>query len=1249
MQVFHICDEGRKVSFLCPNGTIFQQSDLICDWWFKVDCAISPTLYDESAEQLQEENLRRKENRKVFQNQPQYQAQSQPPPVNKVQTIPRDNARQDFVKPRKLFQAQRENQASNYAKKDVNQYTSNQQTNRYQEKSYTHSNNYQETQVPSETASFVNNRYTSENQQRYFKNLNINDVRQETTNVPPKSYITGDFTSVIKTSTEKINNRGGRTFSNKVQYTNQVSEQIKTTTQHTIYSPTVPPFTTSRLTTKTPAAFSTTEAFRGKPQTKTKSLHGFYITKEPTTIATNPPETTYTAPIYRTEKYFTNPRSVYTPSPFNTPTTQDPNIQNVETLHTTPAAVSKPLVGSKIVTGSDFTYDKTVQTRFGTTEYIDTTTETSATEVQRQSKQINLSTVAPFEDQSIKKTVPSIPTPFRTRDEILKDSSSTNQFNKFTYLPKTTDTPELSTPKPTLPTTLVTIPTVTDNVNNMIKTLEEIEGENPLLEAEKQANSRPGLHIPPSAGPKTLHSLAIYFATALDNLVVSNETNNGTEKSSLTTFDDNHVTLLSRMTQAKYNSLFDDTQDEFNITTAIHSTTETYHDDNGEHQSDLDLKTFVENDAQLNDLDGQQSRGPVSSSTPRIRQLAQVFTQALSAYLDDPDTFKKVLEEIRPTEPPLQFVDTTTEFALATAAPTSIGTTEYKSYTKEEDEVLDFSDADKSSTYKPYVDNNIKTTQPTLHVRFGSTTETYLNEISTNLPLDKENNINSTISLSKRIPTPNPIALDLNNGLKLSTSSSLQDLENIDETSVEDNIESDDYFPFNTGTDEDDEKKKATSQPYGLGVKPLNSTPIGISSQVPPTNSLLPPFKISLLHKPQDKNNSYLANEEYLQSAHSQSFLSHKNNHIGSERDGKSLKFNSTDNSIPTTTDQQYTTTTFYDYLTSTPQPTTLYDIETTRFYTSRHNFDDTTTENYYSTTTDNPTSEHTTAYSTYPDTTLAPTDQTTISKAVPNDHWSTSPEVTKLWETTLYVDPQIINRNLGDAESNPTTYRPEFSTLPYRTTTEYPDDSEEVDLRFSSTTTENPTDFSFSTLPSTTEASDIFTTVIDLGIHTLLNSTELEIASSQAQQIFGNLKTTEQDLLIEKMKEAESNSTVRRLILLLVSTCDASLSNNKTVQETRNSILHALLNMPSNTVKQPDLNSRTGKQLTLKREETRNIRTTTSIPVTTSKPARKISAIRSTIEVPNKIVDVKDVHQDTRALELLRSLYSLAAKWGKK
>ena len=43
-QAFHICANdgtgGRtKYSFLCPNGTLFNQQYFICDWWFNVDCS----------------------------------------------------------------------------------------------------------------------------------------------------------------------------------------------------------------------------------------------------------------------------------------------------------------------------------------------------------------------------------------------------------------------------------------------------------------------------------------------------------------------------------------------------------------------------------------------------------------------------------------------------------------------------------------------------------------------------------------------------------------------------------------------------------------------------------------------------------------------------------------------------------------------------------------------------------------------------------------------------------------------------------------------------------------------------------------------------------------------------------------------------------------------------------------------------------------------------------------------------------
>jgi hypothetical protein len=48
-QVFHICtNDGNgglnKYSFLCPNGTIFNQNYFICDWWFNFDCSEAAAL-----------------------------------------------------------------------------------------------------------------------------------------------------------------------------------------------------------------------------------------------------------------------------------------------------------------------------------------------------------------------------------------------------------------------------------------------------------------------------------------------------------------------------------------------------------------------------------------------------------------------------------------------------------------------------------------------------------------------------------------------------------------------------------------------------------------------------------------------------------------------------------------------------------------------------------------------------------------------------------------------------------------------------------------------------------------------------------------------------------------------------------------------------------------------------------------------------------------------------------------------------
>lgn len=45
-QVWHWCvPGGSKYSFLCPNQTLFNQVYRVCDWWFNVDCADSPSSY----------------------------------------------------------------------------------------------------------------------------------------------------------------------------------------------------------------------------------------------------------------------------------------------------------------------------------------------------------------------------------------------------------------------------------------------------------------------------------------------------------------------------------------------------------------------------------------------------------------------------------------------------------------------------------------------------------------------------------------------------------------------------------------------------------------------------------------------------------------------------------------------------------------------------------------------------------------------------------------------------------------------------------------------------------------------------------------------------------------------------------------------------------------------------------------------------------------------------------------------------
>ncbi|KAJ9576880.1 hypothetical protein L9F63_006551 [Diploptera punctata] len=44
-QVFFVCSEdGRGEPMMCPNGTLFNQDYLVCDWWYNVACAGVPSI-----------------------------------------------------------------------------------------------------------------------------------------------------------------------------------------------------------------------------------------------------------------------------------------------------------------------------------------------------------------------------------------------------------------------------------------------------------------------------------------------------------------------------------------------------------------------------------------------------------------------------------------------------------------------------------------------------------------------------------------------------------------------------------------------------------------------------------------------------------------------------------------------------------------------------------------------------------------------------------------------------------------------------------------------------------------------------------------------------------------------------------------------------------------------------------------------------------------------------------------------------
>ncbi|CAG9805200.1 unnamed protein product [Chironomus riparius] len=1277
-QVFHICDEGRKISFLCPNGTIFRQIDLICDWWFKVDCNAAPDHYAESSEQLQRAQRLRQQSQKLrhvvqsdlvgfgtsgevfFRNDARAAESIQKPTVR----LPQGRA---FRAPSKLSKRMDNNDGTDDANKqkenlDASEILYNRRNNKNKEKEG------REIQETAETSSFVNNKNNIKKNEKNGNGYEYPAPEQKGYDYPPPTGYS--YLPPQQGYSYPKGQQNGRQENNK-------------------------------------------KPFLQEPQ--------------PFAIRVAEPESELFATTIAT---------------FETTSTRKPGVgKSLDQIITTTSTSRKPQQAKSTASSSSTTSRRGSTTYASSLKAVSEKTESVRSRVQAVNSVVNnnnnnlKSTTPGYNSQKIntyttarKPNVKTKDTPFYT--PTIPTVQTTTSKIVTTENPPTTVT---TTPEPET-STKPTTSEIVKHALEMMESLKDLDMEDVIpTEAERYMGQRLGFEVPPSSGPNALHSLALYFANTDVNNTKRMTKEQAAQLNGISSI------FLSNKTQTKYESLFPNERKSTEAPTNLPLTTST-----ARFSQDID-----------NDLEGQHSRHPILSAagTPQLREIAQVFTHALSAYLQDPEQFRKILSEIRPTEPPnVEFNEIPRfqgekEFVRQESAynhPRQTATTGRT----EDLEIFDYSDV----TVSPKVleeettteSNEILISTESSFITTTSYPET-LPPASSNYAdktpasrlvsenLEKNANSRTAKQFDDILSLP---AGEINRNLDGNIKYSLDDSKENDETS---------YFPEDRGN-------KSKLAPYGFGVKPENSTPINdpfptslsdiqavplrwgdeITTTIDPTvelneyptiyPELLPPYDINgteILNTP--SNGLQLPNEEtdeHLQHAQSQSFVSSRNNNIYSDEKKKSKTYN---DYLSYNEEFLIGTTNYGERLATTTEiPQT-----TIRGHFVTKTVPKTTTEVSEISTTDYPTTTNSyaeTLKTTLPDNGIINTDsKTTLSYSV-------------------FLDPLTINDGLMESDEDsitpsPNTYLPRNELL---TSTEEIDQNSFAVTASSTSTTLNQRrgKSSIETTPLNIRFNDDETNII-------------EPMQKRANEMFGNLNETQVSHLMNVMKKADENRTVRRLILLLIQTCDGD-DHNKTLEASRTALLNALIGMdnpqdrseiriintrrekslrtttlapiPITTYRSPNHEKYTSSESVSKEFEeleatslpleqttyfipqssvneyttldyhsqtteqeiptTTELPTTTTIvttlPTTTKQPIldnnnrltdssprfrQKVSNSRGNTEKarfqkslgsnseyqsePSNAVEHKKA--DARALELLRSLYSLASRWGKK
>ncbi|KAL9895739.1 chitin-binding domain protein thawb isoform 1-T5 [Glossina fuscipes fuscipes] len=658
-QVFHICEEGRKISFLCPNGTIFQQSELTCDWWFKVNCLGSSGFYADSAELLNKQKVQR-----LKPAVPVKGFNIVGGGLNIKPRVPIKNTERSRIntKSERRIDSEEIPSLESFDFDDVSGEKLHKVPSKPALSNIESNDNDNESQITAESSSFVNNH-------------NRNDYGYEKSN-KQVAKISHSSTQTSKKTTVTERGSQSRSNYNNNQFNNESTERARK----------------GQRGSQRYREEKKSQKLISIDMNENYSVNdNVYITKSAQLQQNTTPS--YFSGTYSTAKRLETTRSTpfYTPT---VPTIQKAKIAESKTKATTIAAHANshrfgPNAIAHFPVFTESSYAPSSTTEISDVEVIAPTTtkppvvigmrhfhgDKGPSEIHRVVMHGNGKLNLGLSSQKV-------------YIEKLVESTTASVSTGATYLPKNVSFTNFSNDGASgdlllfapVPTIMIE-DNVSRNVNDMVKTMNMLKSKLEDVEIVKSSGkTRSGLDIPPSSGPDALISLAQYFATESSD-ATSHRSNNLIDESlnkskndagnplptisvrvleqklsdtttTLTTESSNGVLvkandiksgLLSNATVHKYSTLFGLKDAKENSTDPSEGLLSHVNDTGNASVTTATFPQIASTDATIR----------VLAEKPESRKIAKVFSKALSSYLEDPKTFREKLEAARPTEPPV--------------------------------------------------------------------------------------------------------------------------------------------------------------------------------------------------------------------------------------------------------------------------------------------------------------------------------------------------------------------------------------------------------------------------------------------------------------------------------------------------------------------------------------------------------------------------------------------------------------------